>query len=122
MNWKTVRLELAGTAAFPSGSVSRGYLIRVPLNDNGSIDEEILTQIPRRATFRRFWSIEPDESGSVEFVDGDFALRCNGNRLLFIRPPSFKLGDQVAVIGSDGTSLPFRVASIHTLGTVGQRL
>jgi hypothetical protein len=118
MNWTTIRLELAGTRAHPAGSVSRGYLIRVPLNDQGSIDEATFAEAPQKATVRRFWSTDPDERGRVVRADGHWALQCTGksDRLLSIEPASFALGEQVAVTGRDGTPLPFRVASIHGLG------
>lgn len=116
MNWTTIRLELAGTHDFPAGSVSRGYLIRVPLDENGSIDETSLAKAPQIATVRRFWSTEPDESGRLVRVDGQWALRCNGtpDRLLSIN--RLGLGEEVSVVESDGLLLPFRVASIRHLG------
>jgi hypothetical protein len=118
MNWKTVRLELAGTHDFPAGSVSCGYLVRIPLKDTGSIDEASFAQTPQKATFRRFWSTEPDVKGSVVRADGHWALRCNGqpDRLLSGDSDSFVLGDEVAVVGTDGSCLPFRVANIHSFG------
>ena len=39
MNWKTIRLELAATREFPTGSAGRAFLLRLPLRDDGSIDE-----------------------------------------------------------------------------------
>jgi hypothetical protein len=116
MNWKTIRLELACTQDFPSGSVSRGFLIRLPLNDNGSIDEAMLTEAPQKATVRRFWSTEPDESGRIVRVNGDWALRCNGSPDRLLSTKSLGLGEEVAVIDSDGRLLPFRVASIRRMG------
>ena len=122
MSWKTIRLELAGTTEFPSGSVSRGYLIRVPLDDNGLIDEPQLSQRPQKATVRRFWSTEPDESGCVVRAADKWALLCNDDRLLPIEPPSFKVGEEVSVIDPNGIALPFRVASIRGLGRSDHRL
>jgi hypothetical protein len=116
MSWSTIRLELAGTRDFPSGSVSRGYLIRVPLSDNGSIDEVGLAEAPHKATVRRFWSTEPDESGRVVAVNGHWTLQCNGNPDRLLSTKSLKLGEEVAVIDVDGGRLPFRVASIRRLG------
>ena len=115
MNWKTIRLELAGTRDFPAGSVSRGYLIRVPLDDNGSIDEASLAKSPQRATVRRFWSTEPDESGCLVRANGNWALRCNGkpDRLLSTGSSSFGVGQEVEVVGCDQRPLPFRVASVR---------
>lgn len=116
MSWSTIRLELASTRDFPSGSVSRGYLIRVPLGDNGSIDEVSLAEAPHKATVRRFWSTEPDESGRVVDVDGHWALRCNGYPDRRLSTKSLELGEEVAVIDAEGGRLPFRVASIRPLG------
>lgn len=116
MNWKTIRLELAGTRDFPAGSVSRGYLIRLPLSDSGSIDEASLAQSPQRATVRRFWSTEPDESGRVVRANGHLALRCAGRPDRLLDTPSFDIGEQVIVIDGDGARLPFRVASIGRAG------
>lgn len=123
MNWTTIRLELAAAPDFPSGSVSRGYLIRLPLDENGSVDAAALSQAPQRATVRRFWSTDPDESGCVGSVgDESLTLELNGSRVLAVRPSSFKTGGGVALIGSDGSSLPFRVASIRQVAKTEQRL
>lgn len=117
MSWKTIRLELAGTCDFPTGSVSRGYLIRVPLNDNGSIDDLSLAQTPQSATVRRFWSSEPDESGRVTCSNGEWALRCSGKADRFLLGSgSFVVGQEVTVVGPDGVPLPFRVANIRGFG------
>jgi hypothetical protein len=118
MNWKTIRLELAGTRDFPVGSVSRGYLIRMPLNESGLIDEVSLAEAPQRATVRRFWSTEPDESGRVVRANGHWVLRCKGkpDRLLASASPSFSLGEAVAVQETSGPALPFRVASVRRFG------
>ena len=116
MKWTVIRLELAGTRNFPLGSVSRGFLIRLPLNENGSIDAATLARAPERATVRRFWSTEPDESGRIVHVDGHWALRCEGKPDRLLPDRQFGLGQEVAVIESNGAPLPFRVASINPLG------
>ena len=117
MIWNTIRLELAGTRDFPTGSVGRAYLIRVPLNDNGCIDAAALDRDPRKATVRRFWSSDPDERGHLVRAGDQWALRCAGkpDRLLGT-VSGLKLGEEVAVTGPDGVSLPFRVTSIRRLG------
>lgn len=114
-NWKNIRLELGSTRDFPRGSVSRGYLIRLPLSDCDAVDPVGFESSPHLATVRRYWSTEPDEAGVV-IRDGDrWALRCNGSpdrRLELDRRP-IRLGQQVAVVEPDGATLPFRVASIR---------
>lgn len=113
MSWSTIRLELAGTRDFPSGSVSRGFLIRVPLDSSGSIDAASLATAPQKATVRRFWSTQPDENGRVVDADGHWAFRCSGRADRLLSDASFRLGAEVAVADSEGVPLPFRVASIH---------
>ena len=116
MTWKTIRLEMAGNSEFPTGSVSRGYLLRAPLRDDGIIDEFALTASPQRAIVRRFWSTEPDESGHLVRTIGHWALRCFGkpDRLI---PASSRLcaGQQVSVTEPEGEVLAFQVASIRCL-------
>lgn len=122
MNWKTIRLELATAPGFPSGSVSRGYLIRVPLHGDGSIDPGALARTPQRATVRRFWSTDPDESGRVAHAGDRLTLEFNGTRMLAVRPPQFQVGDAVSLIDSSGSGLPFRIASIREVARADHRL
>ena len=63
MSWKNVRLELAGTHDFPNGSAGRAYLLRLPLDERGLIDERLIVQFPQRATVRRHWPNEPERNG-----------------------------------------------------------
>lgn len=113
--WKKIRLELARTNEFPSGSVSRGYLMHLPLDAHGNIDAPTLARKPHHATVHRYWSTEPDESGTVVPLDGGWALRCNGSadRMLLLDGQPFRLGDQVSVCDTSGDILPFTVASIR---------
>lgn len=114
-NWKTIRLELDRTGEFPAGSVSRGYLIQLPLNDEDLVDENAFALNPHRAIVRRYWSTEPDEAGLVLPVDGEWAMRCNdtADRRLELDGRPIRLGQQVSVIEPTGATLPFRVASIR---------
>lgn len=114
-NWKNIRLELGSTTDFPRGSVSRGYLIRLPLGDSDAVDEAGFDLSPHWATVRRYWSTEPDESGFV-IRDGDrWAMRCNGtvDRRLELDGRPIRLGQQISVVEANGATLPFRVASIR---------
>ena len=113
--WKKIRLELARTKQFPSGSVSRGYLMHLPLDCRGNIDSTTLARKPHQATVHRYWSTEPDESGIVVPLEDGWALRCNGSadRMLLLDGQPFRLGDQVSVLDATGEILPFTVASIR---------
>lgn len=114
-NWKTIRLELDRTGEFPAGSVSRGYLIRLPLDDSDEVDEAAFVQKPHRATVRRYWSTDPDEAGQILRTGDDWAMLCNGKpaRILELDAQPLRLGQQVSVTEPDGATLPFRVASIR---------
>ena len=117
MSWNTVRLELSRTDEFPRGSVSRAYLVRVPVDASGKIDEDAFLANPRRATVRRFWASQADQNGYVAraadawcfcFVsqDGEQAICRLGCEPL-------RTGAQITVTEADGMPLPFRIASMR---------
>ena len=117
MTWKTVRLELARTAGFPKGSVGRTYILRVPLSDGGLIDAEKIALNPSRATARRFWTPEPDQFCRIEQADGHWLFRCNGQygESVFRMPDvPIRLEQEVLIEEPDGSTNPFRVASIRS--------
>ena len=114
MNWKSIRLELGSTGEFPAGSVSRVYLVRLPLNDQDTIDDEAMKQTPSRAIVQRHWSTEPDERGLVVRADGHWSMRCHGkDRLLYLDSTPIRLGGQVSVGEPNGDILPFRISSVR---------
>ncbi|MFL6722137.1 MAG: hypothetical protein ACJ8FT_10105 [Sphingomonas sp.] len=113
--WKNVRLELASTNEFPAGSVSRAYLIRLPLGDDDRVDEAAYLEDPTKATVRRHWSSEPDISGSLSWEDGAWIIRCSAlpDRWLELDGKPIRLGQRIEIITDSGTTLPFRVATIR---------
>ena len=117
MTWKTVRLELSRTRDFPKGSASRAYLLRLPLDDSGLIDESAIRQEPGHATVRRFWPNEPDRRGrlvptpdgwAVSYDQGDGERGC----VYRLEAGAVQLGGEMKVTEPDGRLLPFRVASL----------
>lgn len=115
MNWKSIRLELGSTGEFPAGSISRVYLVRLPLDDHDQVDKAELLERPARATVRRHWASEADELGSVVKVDGHWAMRCDGkpDRTIKFDSRPVRLGEEISVIEANGTVLPFRIASVR---------
>jgi len=113
--WKRIRLELGRTDDFPSGSVSRGYLIQLPLDGEDRIDAAALARRPHRATVRRYWSTEPDESGVIVSAEGGWTMRCNAgpDRALLLGSQPIRLGEQVSILEPDGATLQFRIAGIR---------
>ena len=114
-NWKNIRLELSKSPRFPVGSVSRAYLLRLPLDDNDFVDEAALLNSPCLATVRRHWSSDPDEAGLIKKVDGALAMSCDGTsaRMLRLDGRPMRLGHQVSVAEPDGAVLAFRIASVR---------
>ena len=115
MNWKSIRLELASTGEFPAGSVSRAYLIRLPLDEGDKVDQAAFSRHPSRATVRRHWSSEADQRGVIVQADGHWAMRCSGTpeRLLDLNGCGLRPGEQVRVVEPDGRALPFRITSVR---------
>lgn len=111
--WKNIRLELGCTEKFPRGSVSRGYLIRLPLDSESRIDRAAFALHPHRATVRRYWSTEADEIGEVVEKDDGWALRCNGDRhIVELDGKPVLLGSQLSIVEADGSVLSYNIASI----------
>jgi len=115
MTWKTVRLELARTRDFPNGSAGRAYLLRLPINEQGLLDEEKYAEHPEHATVRRYWPNEPDRNGYlIRKRDGwTFSFDTDENDdepRLQIGSKAIRLGESITIKEADGTRLPFRVA------------
>jgi hypothetical protein len=114
MYWKSIRLELGSTEQFPSGSVSRAYLISLPLDEEDMIDGLAFDRAPHRATFRRHWSADPDESGHLTREGADWVLKCDGKcRTLGFGSRPVRLGQQISLVEATGEVLPLRIASIR---------
>jgi hypothetical protein len=60
---KHIRLQLARSKEFPSGSPSRGYDLVAPLDDKGHIDPELWRKHQKECRVRRFWENEEDAVG-----------------------------------------------------------
>lgn len=114
MSWKTIRLELARAARFPQGSASRAYLLHLPVDEGGMIEEEAFHRTPALATVRRHWPSERDRSGYVIrhgkdwlFIFGD---RNNSDETVIQLPAhTLRPGCEVNVIEPDGEVQLYRV-------------
>lgn len=115
MNWKSIRLELASTGEFPAGSVSRAFLVQLPLDDFDMVDGAALASNPSKATVRRHWSTEPDEQGRLVSSGSNWAVRYlgQGDRVFRFDGTPIRLGQQVSVIEPDGKVLPLKVTSVR---------
>ena len=113
MTWQSIRLELDRTREFPKGSAGRAYLLRLPLDGEGAIDEAAIRAAPERATMRRFWPNEPDCIGHICRSGDCWALVCDGRMrsvISEIASTSIREGGLLEVRERSGERLPFRVA------------
>jgi len=121
--WNLVRLELARTPEYPEGSASRAYMLRVPLDAAGLIDEAALAKRPAMATVRRFWPNEADQTGhllrngkgwvfSYEIGDED------DEKLYHLEAHPLRIGEYVTITEPDGARYPFRVVRSHADGVI----
>jgi len=116
MNWTSIRLEHGRTREFPAGSASRTYLLCLPLDEDGRIDEAALRRTPARATVRRFWPSQPDLSGHVTPTAGGWTFSYEHDseldRFCRLEAVSLRTGDHLTLSDLQGQSLPFVVANI----------
>lgn len=117
MSWKIIRLELASSPEFPRGSVGRSYLIRMPLTNDGSIDDAQLGLEPGGATVRRFWASEPDTTGYFLRNPSGYSIAAeergsSGSRLVQFLDGAIHPGSRVMMTEPDGSKMSFRVAGV----------
>lgn len=119
MSWKTVRLELARSPRFPNGSASRSYLLHLPLDSAGLVDEDAFRAAPALATVRRHWPNERDRSGLViarkngwvfSYAAGD----ADDEELCHLESQALRPDKQVMITEPDGERLTYRVMACES--------
>lgn len=120
MKWKDIRLELARTKEFPDGSPCRAYLLRLPLEDDGLIDEASLKEAPARATVRRYWPNQADMFGHVVRTPLGWAFSYEPSdedveAVFHLETHAIRPGEYLTLTEPDGGKLPFRVAGMKQL-------
>lgn len=120
MPWKSIRLELARTPEFPEGSATRAYLLRLPLDDCGLIDEPALHEAPALATVHRYWPNQRDRSGYMIRTRNGWAMSYepgeeDDETVFHLETHPIRVGEYVTLTEPDGSRLPFRVASLKQI-------
>jgi hypothetical protein len=120
MTWKTIRLELARTEAFPEGSPSRGYQLHLPVRPDGMIDTDAFTAARDRAIAYRFWPDERDLNGHVIRTAKGWAISYEPGEdddegVYHLETHPLKPGNYLTVTGYDGSTSPYRIASVEPL-------
>lgn len=117
MTWTRIRLELAGTDEFPKGSAARGYVLRLPLDAQGRIDEPEFRARPALSTFGRYWSNEPDRHGCLLHTNEGWILSCasgggEAEQIFGLTEQAICAGRNLMLGGRDGTRLPFLIKTL----------
>jgi hypothetical protein len=67
---KRIRLHLARSKEFPSGSGRHGYEFVAPLDQQGHIDAQVWQKYREHCGVRRFWNGEADQIGRLVHKPG----------------------------------------------------
>jgi hypothetical protein len=117
MTWTTIRLELARTEDFPNGSAARSYVLRLPLQSDGLINEQEYRTQPELATARRFWPNEPDRRGYLLQTPAGWVLSYaageeDDERIFRLDAHAIRSGSYLTLTEPDGAQLPFLVKGL----------
>lgn len=117
MSWTNIRLELARALQFPQGSPHRCYLLHLPLEESGLIDEAMVRASPKRATVRRFWPSQRDLRGHVIKIPQGWAFSyeswaADDETVFRLDAHPMRIGECITLTEPDGERLPFRVTDI----------
>jgi len=120
--FKRIRLELARSKEFPTGSARHGYEFVAPLDDNGHIDPKLWQEHRDHCRVRRFWNDEPDEIGRLVHKPGgaeharwvfdyDQSAEEDDEAGYRFGSHAFRTGEYVSISDEDGEMHTFQVAS-----------
>ena len=116
--WSRVRLELARSHEFPEGSTRHGYVLVLPLDSDGRLDEELFHKAPELCTLHRFWEGEGDAIGRLvrrgprRWVFAYHADREDDEPVPHLSDHAFRVGEYLAVREANGKEHALRVVSV----------
>ena len=121
--FKRIRLNLARSKEFPSGSARHGYEFVAPLDASGHIDPSKWRAHRQNCGVRRFWGDEEEVGKLVHRPGGnehsrwvfDYAGTAEGDDEAGYRFAShaFVLGEYVSIRDEDGEMHTLRVVSVQ---------
>jgi hypothetical protein len=125
---KHIRLELARSKEFPSGSARHGYHLIAPLDENGHIDPELWRKHQKECRVRRFWGDEEDAIGLLVHKPGcaeharwlfDYQAGSGEDEEATYRFGAHTLatGEYVSIRDHGGQLHTFKVTSVESLGS-----
>jgi hypothetical protein len=121
---KRIRLNLARSKDFPSGSARHGYEFVAPLDANGHIDAKLWRQYREHCGVRRFWEDEDDQIGHLVHKPGgqdharwifdyDDTAEEDDEAGYRFGDHVFRNGEYVSISDEDGEMHTFRVVSVE---------
>lgn len=121
---KRIRMHLARSKQFPSGSPRHGYEFVAPLNGDGHIDAELWRKYREHCGVRRFWEGDDDEIGHLAHKPGGkdhaqwvFDYDADGDEDdeagYRFAAHAFRPGEYVSIRDEDGEMHTFRVVSVE---------
>jgi len=113
-----IRLELARTTDFPTGSAWHGYEFIAPLTADGHVDASAWSRTKELCHVRRFWGDGPEEHGQLVHAGEDWCFEYPASHWVG-KESFFKLdrhrftpGGYVAITEPNGEQHPFRVVAM----------
>lgn len=121
---KRIRLELARSKEFPTGSTRHGYEFVAPLDAKGHIDPDLWRQHREHCGVRRFWEGEDDEMARLVHKPGgsehgrwvfDYDEKAVDDDESGYRfgAHTFAPGEYVSIRDEDGEMHTFKVVSVE---------
>jgi hypothetical protein len=120
---KRIRLNLARSKAFPSGSERRGYEFVAPLDETFHIDAALWHKYREHCRVRRFWDGEEEVGHLVHKPGGpahgrwmfDYDGASDGDDETGYRfaAHAFRPGEYVSIRDEEGTLHTFQVVSVE---------
>ena len=125
---KRIRLNLARSKEFPSGSARHGYEFVAPLDGKGHIDAALWGQHREHCGVRRFWEGEEDQVGRLVHKPGgpeharwvfDYDVTAEEDDESGYRFGThvFAPGEYVSIRDEDGEMHTFQVVSVEPAAT-----
>lgn len=124
-NWSRVRLELARSHDHPEGSSRHGYVLVLPLDRAGRIDDEFQRKTPELCTLHRFWEGEGDAVGQVvrtgphRWAFSYSAGRADDEPVPHLSDHVFRPGEYLAVREPSRVEHVFRIVSVEPAPGLG---
>jgi len=120
---KRIRLNLARSKEFPSGSARHGYEFVAPLDNDGHINVDAWREHRARCGVRRFWGTQEQvgrlvhKSGSREqarwIFDYDERAESDDEAGYRFGAHAFRPGEYVSIRDEDGEMHTFKVVSVE---------